>query len=150
MSSRANYPAWFKNYEWDVEIDFRTSSFLSTKPGLGLHDYDCGSFSIKISCLERAILELLTLVPQVHDFEYAEQHMETLMSLRPKMLQKLLQACSSVKVKRLFLYLAERLEMPWFKELKLNKIDLGHGKRVLLKSGRLDSKYKITVPKEWV
>ena len=146
---QAKLPAWFKNYEWDVDVDFRSSSLLSAKPGLGLHYYDCGNFSIKISSLERAILELLALVPQVHNFEYAEQHLETLMSLRPKMLQKLLEACSFVKVKRLFLYLAERLEMPWFKELKLNRIDLGHGKRVLLKSGRFDSKYKITVPKEW-
>lgn len=147
---KSKLPEWFKKNNWNTQIDFRNNCFLSANPGLGLRDYDCGSFSIKISCLERAILELLALVPQVHDFEYAEQHMETLMALRPKMLQEILEVCSSVKVKRLFVYLADRLEMPWFNELKLHKIDLGKGKRVLMKSGKLDTKYGITVPKGWV
>jgi hypothetical protein len=36
----------------------------------------------------------------------------------------------------------------WFKELNLDKINLGTGKRMIVKNGVLDTKYQITVPRE--
>jgi hypothetical protein len=45
--------------------------------------------------------------------------------------QKLLEDCTSVNVKCVFLYLAEKAKHAW---LKLDKIDLGRGKRSLVKS----------------
>ena len=62
------------------------------------------------------------------------------------MLQSLLEHCSSVKVKRLFLHLAEKHNHAWFKSLDVTKVSLGSGKRVLVPGGRLDPKYLITVP----
>jgi hypothetical protein len=55
-------------------------------------------------------------------------------------------ACNSIKVKRLFLYLAEGHGHPWFERLDLNALDLGKGNRSIVVGGRLDPKYQITVP----
>ena len=74
--------------------------------------------------------------------------MEGLNNLRPDTVQQLLEACSSVKVKRLFLYMAEKAQHPWLNYLDLQKIDLGKGNRSLVEKGVYVSKYKITVPKE--
>ena len=72
--------------------------------------------------------------------------MEGLATLSPRRLQKLLEACQSVKVKRLFLFLAERHNHAWFKRLDVSGVDLGAGKRALVDHGRYDAKYRITVP----
>ena len=61
-------------------------------------------------------------------------------------MQSLLERCASVKVKRLFMVLAESCQHPWVKKLDLSKVDFGKGKRMLVRGGRLDSKYNITVP----
>ena len=74
--------------------------------------------------------------------------MEGLNNLRPDLVQNLLENCSSIKVKRLFLYLAEKASHGWVQHIKLDKIDLGSGKRSIVKNGVYNSKYKITVPTE--
>jgi hypothetical protein len=51
-----------------------------------------------------------------------------------------------VKVKRLFLHLAEKQAHPWFKQLDVTRVSLGSGKRMIVAGGRLDPKYLITVP----
>ena len=51
-----------------------------------------------------------------------------------------------MKVKRLFMYLAENCKHPWAGKVDLSKVDLGKGKRALVKGGRFDAKYQITVP----
>lgn len=63
--------------------------------------------------------------------------MEGLRNLSPRRLHTLLVACRSVKVKRLFLWFAERHEHPWLEKMDRKKIDLGHGKRMLVRGGKL-------------
>lgn len=99
-----------------------------------------------MSSPERAILELLNEVPQRETFHQADMLMEGLRTLSPKRLQKLLVECRSVKVKRLFLWFAERRNYPWLKQLDRAEIDLGTGKRMLQRGGKLDTKFNITVP----
>ena len=74
--------------------------------------------------------------------------MEGLTSLKPSDVQKLLEACTSVKVKRLFLYFSEVSNHTWFKYLDIDKINLGSGKRSVVKDGMYNEKYSITVPKK--
>ena len=50
-------------------------------------------------------------------------------------MQQLLENCTSVKVKRLFLYLAEKSDHEWVKFLNKEIIDLGKGKRSFAKKG---------------
>lgn len=99
-----------------------------------------------LSSPERAILELLDEVPNAETFHQADMLMEGLRNLSPRRLQTLLVECRSVKVKRLFLWFAERHNQPWLKGLDREAIDLGKGKRMLVRGGKLDPKYNITVP----
>ncbi len=91
-------------------------------------------------------MEMLHLTPKEVGFDEAQLIMENLVTLRPDVVQRLLTACRSVKVKRLFLYMAERQEHPWLSKLDLSKINLGKGKRMIIPNGRFDTKYQITVP----
>ena len=79
---------------------------------------------ILISSPERAVLELLNNLPDKISFDEANKIMEGLYNLRPDLQRELLEKCTSIKVKRLFLYLAEKADLPWLE-------DLEPGKRVL-------------------
>ena len=74
--------------------------------------------------------------------------MEGIVGLGPERAGRLLRQCRSVKVKRLFLWFAERHGHAWFDRLDLEGVDLGSGKRMLVRGGRLDRKYGITVPSD--
>lgn len=103
---------------------------------------------LTLSSPERAILELLDELPRHESFYQADKLMEGLSNLSPRKLQRLLQDCRSVKVKRLFLFFASRHRHAWLKKLDLQKVDLGSGKRSLVPGGRLDPVYNITVPED--
>lgn len=74
--------------------------------------------------------------------------MEGLVNLSPERLSRLLRECRSVKAKRLFLWFADRLGHAWRERLDLDEVDLGRGKRMLARGGKLDPKYLITVPED--
>jgi len=76
--------------------------------------------------------------------------MEGLTNLRPKLLQELLERCTSIKVKRLFLYMADKAQHHWLTFIDQAKISLGEGDRSVVKAGIYVSKYRISVPKELV
>lgn len=101
---------------------------------------------LTLSTPERAVLELLDELPNKESFEQVDALFGGLGTLMPRRMQRLLEACQSVKVKRLFLFYAERHNHAWFKQLDRKRIDLGSGKRALVPGGRFDPKYGITVP----
>ncbi len=103
---------------------------------------------IRYSSKERAVLELLDELPERESFHQVDALMEGLSDLSPRRLQTLLEACASVKVKRLFLFFADRHRHAWRSRLDVSRIDLGSGKRVLVKGGKLDPNYHITVPSD--
>lgn len=140
-------PTWFRNYDWGTRIDYYTTSFLPED--MGLVDLERPGFTIKVSGAARAIMECLYLAPQHQEFYECYELMEGMNDLRPKSVQELLENCSSVKVKRLFLYLADKLKHPWLEFVDLSNVDLGSGTRSLVKNGVYIDKYKITVPKEF-
>jgi hypothetical protein len=103
---------------------------------------------LTVSTSERAILELLDEIPARETFHQADVLMEGLRSLSPRRLQTLLVDCRSIKVKRLFFWFAERHRHAWLQKLDGSAIDLGTGKRMLVRGGKLDPKYHITVPED--
>ena len=139
-------PKWFKDCEWEVNIRFHQSNFLPA--GLGLNDYEVKDFKIKLSSLERAILECLHLTPNKVDLVECYQIMEGLVTLRPKLLQELLEGCTSIKVIRLFLYMAKKANHPWYKHLNKEKFNIGAGDRSIVKNGVYIASHKITIPRE--
>lgn len=105
-----------------------------------------GDWPMVLSTPERAILELLDQLPDRETFHQADVLMEGLVNLSPERLVRMLRECRSVKVKRLFLWFAERHGHAWRERLDLAEVDLGRGKRMLVRGGKLDPTYLITVP----
>ena len=144
-------PAWLLRGDWGVTFRVARLALLSPDATDGIEHLDvghAGGFTIDVSSRERAILEVLHLVPHKQSFEEGQLLMEGLTTLRPSLLQSLLVRCRSVKTKRLFLYLAEAAGHPWLRRLDISTIDLGSGKRVIVKGGAFDPKYQITVPRQ--
>ena len=109
-----------------------------------------GGFSLVASAPERAILECLLLAPERMDLVETYGLLENLRTLRPQVMQSLLESCSSVKVKRLFMFLAERAGLPVVAKLARNRIDLGKGARSIVPKGAYVAKYEIVVPRALV
>jgi len=139
-------PKWFKSNSWGLELQHHLSSFLP--PGIGLKEQKVKQISITVSSPERAMMECLLLAPKKMDLVECYQIFEGLVNLKPKLVNELLVACNSVKVKRLFLYMAEKSGHQWFQFLKTNQIDIGKGNRMIEKNGIHVSKYLISIPKE--
>lgn len=147
-SSIKSLPQWFKNKDWRVNLHFTFLHLFDNEIEESFTFYEHKGFRVKISAPERAVLEMLYHIPIKQSFDEAMKIMEVLTTLRPHLIQHLLESCKSVKVKRLFLYLAEQQNHFWLAHLELNRIDLGSGKRSVVKSGILNKKYQITVPGE--
>jgi hypothetical protein len=101
-----------------------------------------------LSTPERAMLELLDELPSRETFHQVDMLVQGMTNLSPRRLQKLLADCKSVKVKRLFFFFAERHQHAWLKRLNKNDFDLGKGKRMLIRGGKLDQAHQITVPED--
>ncbi|NTV52999.1 MAG: hypothetical protein HGA76_08320 [Candidatus Firestonebacteria bacterium] len=140
-------PTWFKAYHWEHKIHY-TATNLFPDVQEGLTKIEINNLSIEISSPERAIMEVLHLFPSRCSFEEGRLLFEGLTTLRPGLVQTLLEKCKSVKVKRMFLYLADECNHAWRKKLNLSKIDLGKGKRELVKGGNLNTQYNIVVPRK--
>ena len=141
-------PMWFKKYNWDSKIRFVTTNLFLKSLTDSYSEYNHRDFYVRISAPERAAMEMLYHVPNEQGFDEAQKILENLFSLRSSLVQKLLENCNSIKVKRLFLYLAGKQSFTWINDLDLSKVDLGKGERFIVANGVLDKKYKITVPKE--
>jgi len=141
-------PTWFNDYPWQARIQHHTLTLFNTSPDESMTTLDCGSFILTMSSPERAILEEIRLANTNAAIEHAHQLMENLSMLRPRLVQQLLEECSSIKVKRFFLWSAEQIRHAWFEGLDLDQVAMGSGKRQFYKGGSFDSRYQITVPRE--
>ncbi|HLM61199.1 MAG TPA: type IV toxin-antitoxin system AbiEi family antitoxin domain-containing protein [Pyrinomonadaceae bacterium] len=139
-------PVWFEKHDWGVRLEYYQTFFLP--PDLGLTKVVLKNFSIRVSNAARALMECLYLAPEKQDLIECYQLMEGLNNLRPDLVQTLLEKCRSVKVKRLFIYLAEKAGHSWLGYLKLDRIGMGRGKRSIARGGVFVEKYQITVPRE--
>src|SRR3990167_10604643 len=146
--SHAKVPLWFRNAKaWDAECAiYRVSLFHEDDSLLGIINRPIDGIDVYLSSPERAALEILYLVPNKQSFEEAFKLLETLSQLRPNLVQSLLEKCKSIKVKRLFLYLADQFQHPWLTKVDLSKVSLGHGNRVIGKGGNYDKKYRLSLP----
>ncbi|MDR2780997.1 MAG: type IV toxin-antitoxin system AbiEi family antitoxin [Holosporaceae bacterium] len=141
-SDKLHIPLWFtKNFNHQYEL--HRTQFLSDNTGVQQINYH--NFELFSSSPERAIMESIFLSPNKISIREIAQIMETMTNLRPHILQDLLIKCSSIKVKRIFLYLAEKQKHGWYDFIDLKRIELGSGKRVINPGGKLDKKYLIVI-----
>lgn len=158
----APMPGWFSQLDLGVHISVHRHTLFADSvnglthekqtdgktdsPSFMLHSWKEARWPMRVASAERAVLEYVDELPAHESFEQVDQFMNGLGTLSPRRLQVLLEACLSIKAKRLFLLMAERHNHAWFKRLDLKRIDLGAGKRALVENGRYSPKYRITVP----
>lgn len=139
-------PGWFGTLEWNMTLKYFTTSIFGGDTGLEVYDYN--GAQLLISGPERAFMECLHLSPEQFSLLDSYYVMEMMTTLRPALVQQLLEKCTSIKVKRLFLYMAEKAGHSWFRALNPSKVDLGKGIRNISATGRFNNKYHIIIPTE--
>jgi hypothetical protein len=147
-TQKTKLPHWFCSTQWSVKPTLIQTQFLDSGLGNTIDLLTIDGFKVSVSCRERAILEAIYLIDKIHRFEEIDELFENLHSLSPTLLQTLLEGCSSIRVCRIFLYLAHKYDLPWVHKLDESRIALGQGKREIVKNGMLDPRYLITVPRE--
>lgn len=136
---------WIKSDKFDMSI-VAFSTRIFTHPQTQLLKKD--NLELMLSTPEQAFLECLHLVPSHYNYMDLYYLMEQLTSLNPTGVQKSLENTSSQRVKRMFLYMAEKSGHYWLDMLNTDTLGLTDSKLQLVKNGTYISKYKITVPKE--
>jgi hypothetical protein len=133
--------------DWNDAKDEQTNKALLAD-NLAVQPWGQWDWPLTLSTPERAVLELLGELPNRESFHQVDMLMEGMANLSPRRLQTLLKACQSVKVKRLFFFFADRHPHAWLKRLDKHSFNLGHGKRMLVRGGKLNKAYQITVPED--
>lgn len=156
-------PAWLHRLPLDVRFVYHNSEKLfptttsANSAALSAHTepkdlvtqpWGQWGWQLYLSSPERAVLELLDELPGRESFHQVDKLFEGLATLSPRKVENLLARCKNVKVKRLFFYFADRHKHAWLKRIDRTKVDLGRGKRLLVRGGRLDTAYLITVPED--
>ncbi|AVG23395.1 AbiEi antitoxin [Pontimonas salivibrio] len=144
-------PSWLAKLELPQTFEFHNTQKLFPTSLLGKDDvreisWGQWDWTLTVSTPERAFLELLDQLPDEESFHQVDMLMQGASHLSPTRLEKLLTTCTSVKVKRLFFFFADRHQHDWRNRLDRGVFDLGSGKRMLVRGGRLDPEYLITVP----
>ena len=144
---RETLPVWFKRHDWKVSVRISCPKLFDTTEPTGFSEFRNGAFAVKVSSPERAILEVLHLATTNDTISTVIELMAGLGSLRPQIVQVLLEGCRSVKVKRALLWMAEQAGHEWVKHLDVNRLDLGSGTRLFYRGGTVDKKYLLSVPR---
>lgn len=142
---RPPLPKWLNDTNFDMNLVEVSSKVLGTA---GVEQLGYQGQTLTVSSPERAIMECILLSPARYDLMDIYYLMEMLTSLRSSLVQRLLEDCTSVKVKRMFLYMAEKARHRWFDKLDLSRISLGSGTRSFMKGGVKIPAYDIVIPKE--
>lgn len=142
---RPSLPKWIGRADLDMQLVSVSTKIFGE---YGIEQMDYQGLPIMVSSPELAIMECLLLAPKHYNLTDVFYIFEMLTSLRTSMVQQLLESCTSVKVKRLFLYMAEKSRHRWFAKLDISRINLGSGTRSFEKGGVKNAKYDIVIPKE--
>jgi len=125
--TRKKIPDWFtRQFPCELHMSrlFKEESTLENRLHVRRLD-EADPYSPFVAEPERALLEMLDDVPQKQSLDDAKKIMEPLFTLRPELLQELLEACTRIKVKRLFFALADELHLPVVQQLNVSRLDFG-------------------------
>lgn len=138
-------PDWMRLPEFDMQMKFFSTEIF---PEQLLADVERNDARLKVSVPEQAFFECLLLAPMHYSYMDLYYVMEQLVSLRPALLQRLLESTDNVRVKRFFLYMAEKAGHTWLTELDRERISIGSGKRQFARNGIYIPEFMMTIPKE--
>lgn len=142
--------AWINNIDEKIKFTAFTQKGFSKLPENSITTMTFGhwDWKISLSTVELALFELLTQVKDEADFLVVDKYFESATILRPLLLNKLLQESTHIQTKRLFMWFLDRHSHQWVDKIDRDNINLGSGKRTIIKGGAFDKKYNITVPRE--
>ena len=145
-------PTWLSDLQLSVKLVFQGIGGIVRLPADALTTRSFGHWDWQLSfaTLELALFEVLGKIKDESGFSLADKYFESATTLRPQLLNSLLQTCRHIKTKRLFLWFSDRHDHAWRNKLHIDTIDLGSGKRVIVKGGALDKTYSITVPRTMI
>lgn len=138
-------PKWMSSENFDKTIKTFSTKMVDV-PLTSIVQAD--GVDVLVSSPEQAFIECLLLAPEQYNYMDLYYIMEQLTSLRADVVQTLLENIRNQRVKRVFLYMAEKAGHYWFDMIDMHKIDLGISKLQLVESGAYIKKYRITIPKE--
>lgn len=138
-------PNWIKNNDFDYALKFFSTETFSRPQLVSFNSYYP---HLQVSVPELAFMECLLLAPKQYSYMDLYYIMEQLTTLRADVMQDLLEHTGNLRIKRVFLYMAEKAGHYWFDSLSINSIELGTSKYQLVENGIYVSKYRITVPQE--
>ena len=143
-------PCWVRMFPGNFRFETHHRRLFFSLPEAAVHTRPFGAWDwpIPISTPELAFFEMLGEIKDAAGFEMADKFFESAVNLRPNLLNALLFSCNQVKAKRLFLWFSQRHGHAWRNSLETENVDLGRGKRMLVKGGAYDADYQITVPRE--
>lgn len=137
-------PTWLQQDIFDREIvPFRSEAFP-----IEHNTFDYQGQTMPISTPEQAFMECLLLAPKYYDYLDLYMLMEQLTGLRSNIVQQLLEQVGSYRVKRMFVYMAEKSNHAWWEEVDISQVDMGKSKIYYTPTGKYIGKYKITIPME--
>ena len=143
--SNSKIPKWMSSESFDKTIK-KFSTNMVDIPQTSI--IGVNGVNILVSSPEQAFMECLLLAPGQYNYMDLYYIMEQLTSLRADVVQTLLENINNQRVKRVFLYMAEKAGHYWFEMLSIDKINLGTSKQQLVENGIYIKKYRITIPKE--
>jgi hypothetical protein len=149
LYSTGELPSWVGKVKIGPSfIIMRRNPFSDNEVGVIKVPFGTWDWPIHYSSPERAFIELMSTIRTGEEILQAKLMMEGAASLRPSLLQALLEACCSIKSKRLFLWLSRIAGHSWYNHIDTSLVDLGSGKRQIVPDGMFDTEFMITVPKE--
>ena len=117
---------------------------------LGIDKIKTRSYKLRIPCLERALLEMVYDINNRTTIDRVFNYFLDLPEIKSKKIQKLLEQCSSEKVKRFGLFLAEETYFDYFKKIDTTNIILNLNENLDITDGHHSPnhvfKYNIEVP----
>jgi len=152
LYGKSKLPAWINNIDKNINFIAYSQKGITNLPINSLTSIAFGhwDWKLNISSIELALFEFLSQVKEEADFLVADKYFESATVLKTELLNELLHSSTHIQTKRLFMWFSDRHSHQWSSKLNLDNVDLGRGKRSIIKGGAFDKKYNITVPKEMI
>lgn len=143
-------PNWLSDTPTPEILTATKQSWLKKLPSSVYRAQTFGQWDreLKYATLELALLEQLVDAKLESDIVAIDRQLEGMANLSPTRLNELLRLCPNVKAKRLCGWLLQRHDHAWIKRIEWNTVDLGKGKRSVIKGGRYNDQWQITVPRK--
>lgn len=136
--------------QW-LKMDVYDRYFVSVRMDAFSTDTDIYRYQeleLPASSAEQAFAECLQLAPKYYSYMDLYLLMEQLTVLRPKVVEQVLAQSKNQRVKRLYLYMAEKAGHVWVEDVDVKKVGLTQSPLRIKAGGTFVNKYKMTIPTE--